>query len=254
VFTYSVIITTHHRATLLPRAIRSVKQQAADVRIILVSDIACAETYAVATAMLGGNDIFVERRGAPGPAESRNTGIRLLATDFALFLDDDDALSPQYLSEIERHVSKADVLYTDFFWVLEQIQDNVPVALSGERHSLAQRSLNDIYVKNFIPPACLVYPTDALRNRSVDPSLVLNEDWDFALNVLADYPFRHAPVDGPIVYTRQQADNRGRTNDHRLVDTYRTIYRNRPAPTAALKAERQAFFARLNINASLEDL
>jgi glycosyltransferase involved in cell wall biosynthesis len=252
---YCVVITTHERPLLLTRAIRSVKaQHAGRVQIVLVSDIACEATQRVASALLGGDDIFVQRGGRPGPAESRNIGIKLAGADFVIFLDDDDALAPNYLRDAERRATSEAVLYTDFHAILERVEPDGFTPVAGERRSLADRAVEDLWVKNFIPPACLVYPIGALRGRRVEPDLVLNEDWDFILNILADYPFTHVPIDGPLVYTRDVADNRGNRNNHLLEATYRAIYRNRPAPTPALKHARQAFLAANGIGADLADL
>ncbi len=253
--TYSVIITTHHRPALLGRAIRSVKAQT-EVRhqIVVVSDDASSDTYKVASELLSDEDVFVQRGGQPGPAASRNLGTMLAKGDFVIFLDDDDAFSPDYLSEADRHSSKSEVLYTDYYAVFERLDNGSPVVVGGERRCLAANDLNLIHVKNFIPPACLIYPVEAVQGRETDPSLVLNEDWDFILNVMTGSPFRHIPIYGPVVFTRLQADNRGRCNDHLLVETYQTIYRRWPAPTHELKLARQAFFAAHGMSLVIEDL
>jgi len=252
---FCVVITTHERPLLLTRAIRSVKARQADaVQIILVSDVVCEATQRVASSLLDGDDIFVQRGGHKGPAESRNIGIRLADADFVIFLDDDDALGPTYLRDAALHATADTVLYTDFHAILERVEPQGYVPVAGERRSLANRVVEDLHVKNFIPPACLVYPLAALRGRRVDRDLVLNEDWDFILNILADFPFRHVPIDGPVIYTRDVADNRGNRNNHLLEQTYRAIYRNRPAPTPALKRARQAFLAANGIAAALDDL
>ena len=153
--TYSVIITTHDRPAFLGRAISSVKAQT-DVRhqIVVVSDDASADTYKVASDLLSNEDVFVQRGGQPGPAASRNFGTLLAKGDYVIFLDDDDAFSPDYLYEANRHASKAEVLYTDYYSVFERLDNGSSVLVGGERRSLAAKDLNSIHVKNFIPPAC----------------------------------------------------------------------------------------------------
>ena len=250
---FSVIVTTHDRANLLRRAIRSIKaQHGVSVQTIVVSDRTCQATYAVVASELSGSDVFAQRSGEPGPAASRNLGMTLATGDNIVFLDDDDALSPTYLSDAGRHVDGRSVIFTDFIVVLERLDvDGAPVALGGEQRSLSAHRIDDLYAKNFIPPACLVYPRSAVAGREFDPTLVLNEDWDFILNVKAGMPLRHVPIDGPVVYTREAPDNRGRRNDHLLVPTYLQIYANRPAPTHEHRLARQAFFASAGLNAPL---
>ena len=253
--TYSVIITTHHRPAFLGRAISSVKAQT-DVRhqIVVVSDDASADTYKVASDLLSNEDVFVQRGGQPGPAASRNFGTLLAKGDYIIFLDDDDAFSPDYLYEANRHASQTEVLYTDYYSVFERLDNGGSVLVDGEKRSLAAKDLNSIHVKNFIPQTCLIYPAEAVQGRETNPSLVLNEDWDFILNVMTGSPFRHIPIFGPVIYTRLQADNRGRRNDHLLVETYQTIYKRWPAPTHDLKLARQAFFATHGVSLMIEDL
>jgi GalNAc5-diNAcBac-PP-undecaprenol beta-1,3-glucosyltransferase len=251
---YSIIITTHRRADLLSRAVASVKAQAGSPQVIIVSDAGCEETDRVADRLLDGADLYVRRLGSPGPAASRNLGIRVADGDYLLFLDDDDAVSPGFLAGIEPHADPHAVLYTDYFSILERLEEGGPVPISGERRPLGGADLDTIHIKNFIPLPCLIYPAAAVRHRRVEPDLALNEDWDFILNVMTEFPLRHVPVEGPVIFTRHTADNRGRTNDHLLVDTYRRIYKRWPAPTSDLKRARQAFFASLDLPAALDDL
>ena len=251
---YSIIITTHRRAELLSRAVASVKSQAGTPQVILVSDASCEETDRLADRLLDGADLYLRRHGAPGPAASRNLGIRVADGDFLLFLDDDDAFAPGFLAGLDPHLDPETVLYTDYVSVLEHLGPGGSVPISGERRLLEGSDLDTIHVKNFIPLSCLVYPVAAVQGRTVDPSLVLNEDWDFILNVMTAFPLRHVPVEGPIIFTRHSPDNRGRTNDHLLVETYRRIYKRWPAPTPELKSSRQAFFAALDLSMSLDDL
>ena len=132
--------------------------------------------------------------------------------------------------------------------VLERLDGNEPVPQGFERRNLAAIPVNAIHVKNFIPSPCLVYPRPALEGRRFDPSLVLIEDWDFVLNVMAGTPLRHVPIDGPVIHTRVAADNRRRSNDHLLVATYLQIYANRPAPTHERHTARQALLASVGVD------
>lgn len=251
---FTVIVTTHDRPKLLGRALHSIKaQKGVSVQTIVVIDRACPATQAKVSAMLGDDDIFVQRCGTPGPAQSRNLGIDLATGDNLVFLDDDDTLSPRFLAEAAERVDGRTVLYADFSVILERFEGDAAVILSAERRSLADRNTDDLYVKNFIPLACLVYPRAALAGRRYDPSLVLNEDWDFLLNVMAGSPLSHVPIDSFEVHSRVTPDNRGRSNDQLLVPTYLKIYANRPAPTLECRLARQAFFASVGLEAPLTD-
>jgi glycosyltransferase involved in cell wall biosynthesis len=252
---HSVVITTHKRPALLGRAIRSIKDQTvAAIQLVIVSDVACPETYGVVTSLLGDGDLFVQRNGKPGPAASRNVGIKLVDAEFAVFLDDDDAFTPDFFRDIDPHLSGGDVVYTNYHTVFERADGDGFVPYAAEKRVISNNSIDDLHVKNFIPLHCLVYPTPIVRQRQFDPTLILNEDWGFLLDVAAVAPFRHVPIEGPIVYTRDRVDNRGRSNDHLLVETYRRVYKTFPAPTQAIKLKRHAFLEANDIEASLADL
>lgn len=89
----SVIIPTHNRAELLPRAIQSVLAQTfRDFELIIVDDASSDSTQAVARALQSSDArIRYIRHGAnQGEGASRNTGIAAALGEFIAFLDDDD--------------------------------------------------------------------------------------------------------------------------------------------------------------------
>jgi glycosyltransferase involved in cell wall biosynthesis len=84
----SVIIPTHNRATLLPRAINSAKEGGEDVEVVVVDDASTDETPSVCRAIPGITYIRLDRNR--GPANARNVGISTSTGEFIAFLDDDD--------------------------------------------------------------------------------------------------------------------------------------------------------------------
>lgn len=253
-YPFAVIIATHNRPDLLRRAITSVKDQTQGIaQLIVVSDSHCKETYEVAAPLLGKDDHFVQRSGTPGPAESRNLGIRLSRGRFVVFLDDDDALSSDYLETALGHVSADTVIYTDFANVFERREQGIGQILSCQDQSLGSFDISGIYCKNFIPLSCLVYPREAVIGRDFDATIDY-EDWDFLLNVATDFSLRHVAVNGPIIYNREHADNRGRANEGRLEQTYRRVYQKWPAPTQEQKLARHNLLQSAGLAASLDDL
>ena len=98
----SVVIPTHNRADLLPRAIKSVQAQTwTDLEIIVVSDGSEDDTKAVVEA-LAKEDArikFIEYFPARGGNVARNTGIEYASGEFVAFLDDDDEFVPEKLEK-----------------------------------------------------------------------------------------------------------------------------------------------------------
>lgn len=98
----SVVIPTHNRADLLPRAIKSVQAQTwTDLEIVVVSDGSEDDTKSVVEA-LAKDDArikFIEYFPAKGGNVARNTGIENASGEYVAFLDDDDEFMPDKLEK-----------------------------------------------------------------------------------------------------------------------------------------------------------
>src|SRR5438270_13713059 len=95
---FSVIVTTHQRPALLERALESLKTQTfRDFETVVVSDEPSEATHAVAGRLLNERDVYLRRRGTPGPGPSRNAGLRHASGAYVFFLDDDDSFAPELL-------------------------------------------------------------------------------------------------------------------------------------------------------------
>lgn len=88
----SIIIPTHNRPNLLPRAVESARAAGTDVEIIVVDDASTDETASVCRDLAGIRYIRLERN--QGVAGARNVGILASSSEFIAFLDDDDLRLP----------------------------------------------------------------------------------------------------------------------------------------------------------------
>ena len=88
----SVIIPTHGRPHLLPRAIESALRAGSDVEVIVVDDASNDSTAAVCRAIEGIKYVRLELN--QGVAGARNVGILASSADYVAFLDDDDLRLP----------------------------------------------------------------------------------------------------------------------------------------------------------------
>src|ERR1700674_785062 len=84
----SLIIPTHDRPQLLPRAVESARAAGTDVEIIVIDDASTDETAAVCRNLNNIKYVRVERN--QGVAGARNIGIFLSTARYVAFLDDDD--------------------------------------------------------------------------------------------------------------------------------------------------------------------
>ena len=97
----SVIIPTHSRPRLLPRAVQSACAAARDVEIIIVDDASCDDTARVCRELQRQYDnlrvVRLERN--QGVAGARNIGLMASSGQYIAFLDDDDLRLPDSLDK-----------------------------------------------------------------------------------------------------------------------------------------------------------
>lgn len=248
---FSVIIATHHRPDLLRRALKSIQQQTyTSHQIIVVTDVADIATCQVATEMMRDGDIFVMRNGNPGPAESRNLALRHATGDYVVFLDDDDSFRPEFLEQISKAIPATttnDILYTNFEVINEDGAGGAIVDTSSI--DISQFPNWWVYVKNFIPNNCVIYPKNILDGITFDPD-VAYEDWDFLLAVMQRGNLRHLALTGPCIHKNiaAGAKNRGSGNESKLLECYMTIYSKYPPKNTEVSLQRKALFDSVGID------
>lgn len=252
--TFTVVIPTHKRAKLLARAIRSVQAQTWPCRCIaVISDVEDTETYLAATHLLRDEDVFIQRQGTPGPAASRNLGMPFVKGDYLIFLDDDDSLRPDFLANLSVAIQQspidAQIFFTNCEVVNERLVDGDPVEENVNTIDLSVFDPRRVYVKNFIPNNCLVYPPGVLDGIEHDTQLAY-EDWEFLLSACERAKLCHIPIFGPRIHKSIDSDweQRGKSNEQQLFRCYLKIYAKHPAPNADVAAWRKALFADLGFN------
>ena len=256
---FSIVMPTHQRPKLLARAINSIRSNSfKDVEIIVVADQIDQESFAAAAANLGERDFFIKRNGKSGPTESRNLGISLASGQRIIFLDDDDALLPDFLEKAKAFCDKYpnEVLYTNFR-VIEEDRENLQAETKVSDISVKDRNIEDVYIKNFIHNHTCLYPLASLKNRKQDPHLASLDDWEFLLNVLSGTNFRHIDIGGPVIYKdyvntgNRRGTSEGAQGSLAIAD-YLYIYRRWPAPTLQLKQQRKELLKSVGLDVPVE--
>jgi glycosyltransferase involved in cell wall biosynthesis len=257
---FSIVMATHERPQLLHRALQSLRAQSfTDFEIVLVADAWDPQTPAVAAELLGPRDTFVKRTGNPGPAESRNTALRLARGEWVIFLDDDDSFRPHHLQAVHAHASRPDarVLFADCEVVTEdRSKAGIPV-LGEQRLQITGNDVRALWVKNFIPNHALAFRRAELDGLAFDDHMASLEDWDFLLGVCARA--MPQPFDGGGVVMHKDYVNPGMrrgtqttSSNHTVVLDFLHAYRRWPAPDAALKAQRKALLAQVGLDLPVE--
>lgn len=90
--TVTVIIPTHSRPDLLPRAVASALAAGTDVEVIVVDDASTDHTASVCARLAGIRYLRLERN--QGVAGARNVGLLESSGKYVTFLDDDDLRLP----------------------------------------------------------------------------------------------------------------------------------------------------------------
>lgn len=244
---FSIVIPTHLRPELLARCLGSVRRSSVtDFEIIVVSDYPDERSASIAHQHLSHADTYVCRPTLRGPAESRNFGLKIANGEYVLFLDDDDAILPSYLEEASDALSQfpGSPLYTNFL-VIEENRESGEV-LSTRAFEVAEKPLDQVWIKNFIHNHTVFYPRYVLSGLYQDASLKSLDDWDFLLQVMARATPKYFPITGAVIYKDYVSAIKRRGNsmfteqpEHVIMD-YLTVYRRNPAPSKQLRDARTA--------------
>jgi len=146
----SVVIPTHNRAELLPRAINSVLRQTySNIEIIIVSDGSTDNTKEVVKKIAAHDNRvkYIEYYPPRGGNVARNIGINEAKGVFIAFLDDDDEWFPEKLWKQMEIANNQDIglVYTgaNIIYVSENIQYLFHPTANG---NLSRKILLDNYI------------------------------------------------------------------------------------------------------------
>ena len=186
----SVIVTTHNRATLLPRAIRSILEQTYnDYEIVIVDDASSDSTQDVIASFSDSRVRFQRREQSGGASAARNTGVRVARGQYLAFLDDDDEWLP---TKIERQVaileSSSPRVALVYGWV--DVVDDFTGAVSPLARNVMEGDVFDslVAMRTPGPTSVLMVRTSVAREiDGFDESLPRHNDIDFICRISRHY-------------------------------------------------------------------
>jgi glycosyltransferase involved in cell wall biosynthesis len=185
----SVIIPTHSRPGLLPRAVESAKAAGEDVEIIVVDDASTDATAEVCSSLSGIKYVRLDRN--QGVAGARNVGVLASSADFIAFLDDDDVRLPGSLdaqvaaleSNLEAGFCCCGALFADHDGRLTGEEAHLRVAVGEEVFwSLMQW---DFFT---LPVTVVVRKSALLRAGLLRARLAGIDDWDLWVRLAEIFP------------------------------------------------------------------
>jgi glycosyltransferase involved in cell wall biosynthesis len=183
----SIIITTHNRPHLLPRAVESARLAGSDVEVIVVDDASTDETAAVCQKLEGIKYIRLERNQRV--AGARNVGMLASTSAYLCFLDDDDVRLAHTLDaqiEVLESALEAGMIYA------QAELANQSGEPSGKLYPLPCWQ-GDIFwrllSRNFIPCGSVVFRRSCLSSVGLlDAAVPGLDDWDLWIRISELYP------------------------------------------------------------------
>lgn len=194
--TISVIIPTHNRRALLPRAIESIVAQThPPEEIILVDDGSDDGTEEEIRAHFP--NVRFLHQDHQGVSAARNLGIREAHGDWLAFLDSDDAWLPDKLALQRTRIAaspEVHIVHGDEIWIRNGRRVN-PM----RKH---RKYGGWIYARCL--PLCVISPSCVMIHRDIfehvgpfDPELPACEDYDLWLRICCRYPVEY--IDRPLI-------------------------------------------------------
>lgn len=238
----SIIIATHDRPHLLPRAVESARGAGKNVEIVVVDDASTDETAAVCGTLAGVKYVRVEQNLRV--AGARNIGLLASSGQYVSFLDDDDLRLPGSLdtqAEVLRANPEVGFVYGQA-WLADQNGEQ-----TGEFYpNPCPRGdiFWDLLERNFIGCPSAVFRRSCLYRVGLPAAdLPGIEDWDLWLRIAELYPV--AAVERPVAIYRKGAPGSGQfTSDaaamvRRITRAHRERWMTLPRAAAATAAERR---------------
>lgn len=186
--TVSVIIPTHSRPHLLPKAVESARAAGSDVEIIVVDDASTDETASVCQSLTGIKYIRLERN--QGVAGARNVGIFESSGKYIAFLDDDDLRLP---GSLDVQVTALEANPQAGFVCGAMLMADQDYHATGEV-VVPRHSGGDVFWELLeldfpvMPLATLIRKECFLRVGLLNTRLIGIDDWDIFVRIAELYP------------------------------------------------------------------
>jgi len=187
---FSVVIPTYNRAGFIEQTLQTVLRQTYQhYEIIVVDDCSTDHTVALLQPYVrAGQLTLIKNERNCERAVSRNTGMDAARGDFLTFLDSDDFMYPDNLAAAADY-ARAHPNMKCFHNLFEYVNAEHEVVYRPPFPSL-DNPFKAIANGNFMSCIGNFIQREIYQQYRFDPhaDLVAQEDWDFWLRVLADYP------------------------------------------------------------------
>lgn len=236
----SVVIPTHNRADLLPRAIASVQAQTyKDLEIVVISDGSTDNTKEVVEALAKEDSRirFIEYHPGRGGNIARNTGIQEAKGEYVAFLDDDDEFLPTKL-EKQVAVMESDPEIGLVYTGVKILYINEKVSYNSKARNCGDLS-KEILLDNFIGTTSTVMLKKAIFEKSgmFDVALKALQDYDLWIRVCQHCRIGVVPEE-LINYYNYTNSNQVSASTQKYIDAFAYINEKYAPLFAALPKEK----------------
>lgn len=201
----SVIVRTHNRPTHLEAALRDIAEQTFDdVEVVIVDDgdvPGAVDDIVGRAGALRERIRVVDRTGGPhGRARAANAGLRVARGALIVLHDDDDTWDPGFLATTVAYLDEhpASVAVSARTDIVRHVPDPAGGPDTLERlplnPELTAITIPDMLRANRVTTHSLLYRASVHDEIGyLDESLVVHEDWEFYLRLIARHPIDLLP-------------------------------------------------------------
>jgi len=199
----SVIIPTYNRARYLSEAIASVLGQTlTDLELIVVDDGSTDATPALVNSIQDPRLRYIAQPHR-GLSAALNRGLENSRGEYIARLDSDDMFLPKALTTLLSAIETAPSI--SVAWARGQVMDEsgrVQPRIRGSRERFAGEMLRSLMYQDCTQCSSMLIPKACLAQvGGYDEALAFSEDWDMALRLARQFPFRF--VDQILVRVRE---------------------------------------------------
>jgi glycosyltransferase involved in cell wall biosynthesis len=218
---FSIIIPTYNRAHTIAHTINScIQQNFFDYEIIVVDDGSTDNTFEIVSPFITKYKIQYHKKLNEERATARNYGIDMARGKYVTFLDSDDVLYSDFLTNAFEKITTNN--YPEF------------VILAYEICTLDNRTKSRIKYKNDINILVEGNPLSCIGNflkREItneyrfneDKSIIRSEDWELWIRVAARYGFIHDNRISSCVYDHEERSVRNFDTEQLIRHKYQAI-------------------------------
>ncbi len=187
----SVLVRTRNRPQLLQEALASIKsQQFRPLQVLVVNDH--GDNHAVLLGSFTEPDLSIAwiENSTPGRSSAANTALDAASGNYCLFLDDDDLIDPQHISNLMQALTD----HPDCLAAYSAVRTLDEHGTIDNQAFANEFDAGRLYTENYIPIHAVLFNRSLIeKGCRFDTDMDVYEDWDFWLQAVQHGTFIYLP-------------------------------------------------------------